>query len=300
MPGVDPICNVDGEFVPLSAARISAQDLGLLRGLGVFDFLRTYRLRPFQLEAHVRRLANSARLVGIRLPGSRQRLMNICQELCVRNAALRELTLRLIVTAGPTRDGFWPDGTPTVAILVAPLKPYPDQLYRRGCAVITTLLSRELPEAKTTNYLSARAALVAAKKVGALEALYVNSAGDVLEGTTSNIFAVREGVLITPREGILSGITRECVLRLVRKNKLLEIREEPLALTALRHADEAFLTSSNREVMPVTRIDSQPLAPPVPPAPSPSPRSVGRFGKVGPITQKVMSLFRDFTQKKGR
>lgn len=295
MPGADPICFVNGVFVPLSAATISAQDLGLLRGIGVFDFLRTYNLTPFELEAHVRRLANSARLVGIRLPWSQKRMMAICRDLCLRNAELRELTLRLIVTAGTTRDGFWPDGPATVAILAAPHHPYPEKLYRQGCSVVTTLLSRELPEAKTTNYVSARAALVIARKVGAIEALYVNSHGDVLEGTTSNIFALRNGVMYTPCEGILSGITRECVLRLVRKKGLVEVREETLSLAALRAADEAFLTSSNREVMPVTRIDGQAIGPGANGA-----TNFTRRGKVGPVTKRIMALFREYTRRVGR
>lgn len=295
MPGVDPICYVNGVFVPLSTATISAQDLGLLRGIGVFDFLRTYNLTPFELEAHVRRLANSAALVGIRLPYSQKRLMAICRELCDRNAELRELTLRLIVTAGETTDGFWPDGQATVAILVAAQHNYPEKLYRQGCSVITTLLSRELPEAKTTNYVSARAALVAARKVGAIEALYINPRGDVLEGTTSNVFALRGGVLYTPQEGILSGITRECVLRLVHKKGLIEVREETLSLAALRAADEAFLTSSNREVMPITRIDNQPIG-----LGANGGTPTARRGKVGPLTKRVMALFRDYTRRVGR
>lgn len=279
--GTDPICYVNGQFVKLSAATISAQDLGLLRGIGVFDFLRTYRLVPFELAAHVRRLANSARLVGIHLPLSQKKFGAICLDLCQRNAALREVTLRLIVTAGSTSDGFWPDGPATVVILVSPHHAYPASLYRLGCGVTTTLLSRELPEAKTTNYVAARAALVEAKKAGAVEALYVNAAGDVLEGTTSNIFAIRQGRLITPREGILSGITREIVLQVARKKSGLEVCEEPLALTLLRGAEEAFLTSSNREVMPVTRVDRQRIG----------------AGKVGPHTRRIMALFRAYTQR---
>ena len=125
--------------------------------------------------------------------------------------------------------------------------------FAQGIKLITTSLQRTAPEAKTTSYVSAIRALKEARRQQATDALFINEHGHVLEGTRSNFFIFRGDTLVTPREGILIGITRNVVLDLARGR--FPIEERPIRLEELRQADEAFITSSSREIVPVVQVD---------------------------------------------
>lgn len=246
------ICYVNGKFRPLSEATISARDLAVLRGYGVFDFLRTYHGRPFKLRQHLLRLERSAQAIYLDLPYPIEEIEAIVYETLQRNN-LPEANIRIIVTGGPAVDSITPASNSGLLVLVTPVHTYPAAYYEQGVKVITVEIDRYLPQAKTINYIPAIMALKQAKAAGAVEALYVNQAGHILEGTTTNFFIFQGRQLITPQEDILPGVTRDVVLSLAQDQ--FKIVERTITLADLSQADEAFITASNKELMPVHHVN---------------------------------------------
>lgn len=243
---------VDGQFVPAEEASVPVGDLAVLRGYGAFDFLRTYNGRPFRLAQNLARLRRSADLIGLEYPWSDEEVAAIVQETLERNN-YPESTVRILVTGGLSADNITPEGRSRLIVIVTALKPMPDWWYSQGIKVVTVDTSRLVPNAKSTNYLSAILAMREARAAGAVEALYLTRDGLVLEGTTSNLFIIRDGEIITPADSILPGITRQTVLELVEGVYPVSIRE--ITRDELLAADEAFLTSANKQVAPVVQVD---------------------------------------------
>ena len=275
----DRIYYINGRFVSEADAQISALDLAVLRGYGVFDSLRTYDGRPFQLEAHIDRLVRSAELVGIELPWGHRELSNALQTVLAASP-FPETSLRVVVTGGVSDDFFTPTGKPSLIIIALRLDPYPREIYENGVRVATAHLERFLPVAKSTNYLAGQISVRQAKKKdpGVHEVIYVNRAGDITEAVTSNVFGVVGGGLVTPESDVLPGITRQVVLEIAGPAMPVEVRR--LSLEALYEAEEAFITGSKKEVMPIAVIDGRQLPPPVP----------------GPRTKQIMELFRHYVE----
>lgn len=271
------ISYVNGKYVTSDQAYLPLQDLGIVRGYGVFDFLRTYNGVPFKLREHVQRLQKSAELIGLSLPWSTEEIEAISQDTLGRNN-LPEANIRIVVTGGSSADFITPIGQPSLAVIVTPVSSYPVEYYERGVKVGTVQMERFIPRAKTLNYISAIMALQQAKLTNGIEALYINQQGHVLEGTTTNFFVFRESQLITPKENILNGITRNVVLELA-KNRF-EIVEQPIFYSELSRYDEAFITSSTKEIMPVVQIDELDIS----------------KGKPGENTQLLMHLFHNYTR----
>jgi branched-chain amino acid aminotransferase len=271
---------VDGDFVEEQAAKLPLSDLIILRGYGVFDFLRTYGGRPFHLEDHIKRLQNSARLIGLACPWSSSEIIDITLQTIARND-YPEANIRLLITGGDSEDSISPGQQPRLVVTVGPVKRFPEQWYRDGVKIITARLNRYIPGAKSIDYIRAIVTLNDARAVGAVESVYVDIDDHVLEGTTSNLFAVIGGRLVTPAEDILPGITRDVILELVKEDFQVELRN--LARAELLQAEELFLASSNKEVLPVCQVDDQPfkLVP-------------------GPVTGRVQGLFRAYTEKYGQ
>jgi branched-chain amino acid aminotransferase len=247
-----PIYYIDGEFMPAQNAVIPVDDLALMRGYGVFDYLRTYAGKPLHLQEHVARLICSADKIGLELPWDEAEITNIVEETLVRND-LVDANVRILVTGGSSSDFITPEGRPRLLVLVTPVAPMPPEWYQKGVKIITVPFSRTLPGAKSIDYIPATMALGKAKKTGAIEALYVDTDGLVRECTTSNIFAVKQGVVTTPGEGILAGITRKSVLAMAKTHHPVEVRN--LTLEELLAADEVFLTGSGKGLVPVVQID---------------------------------------------
>jgi branched-chain amino acid aminotransferase len=252
---------IDGEFVRSDDAAIPVDDLALLRGYGVFDFLRTYGGRPFDLDAHLRRLERSARLIHLDLPVPLDEIRRITLETLERNA-FPEANVRLVVTGGASEDNITPNGESRLLVMVTPLKPQPEAWYRDGVKVILNPTERYLPQAKTINYIPAIIALKQAKAQGAVDAIYVDRNGLALEGTTTNLFAFFGERLVTPGQGILLGVTRQAVLELASDRFQVDVTDLPV--TDLLRADEVFITSSNKEICPVRQIDDHIIGPGVP------------------------------------
>lgn len=273
-----PIYYVNGLFLPEKRAKISVLDLGVLRGYGVFDFLRTYQGKPFKLEEHLLRLKNSAAQIGLDLPKPAGELSRIVVELLARNR-LPEANIKIILTGGVSPDQVTPTGKPTLIILIYPVLSYPKTFYQEGVKVISYSIKRSFPTAKTINYIPAIVALKKARSKKAVEVLYLNEKKEILEGTTSNFFIFKNNTLMTPGKGILPGITRQVVLDLSRNEFKVKLR--PIKYQELLTIDEAFLSASNKEIMPVVKIDQL---------------KVGN-GRVGEKTKRVMELFKKYTRE---
>ena len=243
---------VDGTWVHPDEATISINDVAVLRGYSVFESLRTYNRRPFHLQDHLQRIYASANTIDLEVPWPPEHIANVIQETIEHNS-YKHASIRLLVTGGVSDDGILPSGRPSLIVMISALGERDMERFARGIKLITTSLQRVAPEAKTTNYISAIRALKEAKKQQAEDALYINEQGNVLEATRSNFFIFRGDTLVTPRQQILLGITRNVVLELARGR--FPIEERPISLDELPLADEAFITSSSKEITPVVQID---------------------------------------------
>ena len=271
------ICYLNGKYLPFDQASLPLNDLGIVRGYGVFDFLRTYQGVPFRLREHIQRLQNSAKLIGLTIPWSTEEIEAIAQN-TVEHNHLPEANIRIVVTGGASTDFITPLGQPSLMVVVTPVSEYPKDYYEQGVKAITVQLERFFPKAKSLNYISAIGALQQAKLTNAVEALYRNQQGHVLEGTTTNFFIFRGSQLITPKENILNGITREVILEIA--GNYFEVLEEAIDYNELSSCDEAFITSSTKEIMPIVQVDEISIS----------------QGKVGENTQQLMHLFDKYTR----
>ncbi len=269
---------IDGRFVPAGRAALPVNDLALLRGYGVFDFIRTYGGRPFLIREHVARLEESARLIRLPFPWSRREVIDIVHRTLEKNPR-KESNIRVIVTGGPSPDFLTPAGRPRLLVLVSPLEPFPGWWYERGVSVITVRGRRAIPSAKTLNYLSNIVALGEAADRGAVEAILVDRKGRVGEGQTATVFAWLGEKLVTNRKGVLPGVTRALVLKLADSVFPVEVRD--FTLEELLSAGEVFLTATNKELVPVVRIDDTPIG----------------TGRPGKRTRRIMKIFREYTAR---
>ncbi len=263
---------IDGSLVPAERAVVSVFDRGFLYGDSVFESLRTYHGKPFDLSLHLARLGRSAARVFIPLPISAPALeREVLQAIDAHPSS--ERYVRLTLTRGVGRSlGLDPElaDTPLRVIQVMDLTLPPPELYERGISAISYRIERAsdaagVADAKIGNYLLAVLAMRAARAAGAHDALLMAANGDLLEGTTSNVFAVFYGKLVTPPEStaILPGITRAHILDLARASGVpVELRAIPKA--ELAGANEVFICSSIRELVPVVNIDGRAVGPGVP------------------------------------
>ena len=243
---------VDGLFVPASEALIPVDDLAIMRGFGVFDLLRTLNGKPLFLKEHINRLKASARQIGIELPWTSQKLIDIVMQTLQHNS-FEESNIRIVVTGGSSQDFITPQGKPRLLVLVTRAPELPQWWYTEGVKIITVHSERSIPGAKSIDYVTATIALKRARDQNAIEAVYVDRNGCVREGTTSNLFAFYAETLVTPDKDILSGITRKAVLELAAKSFSVDFRD--LRLNDLLTADEVFITGTNKMIVPVVRID---------------------------------------------
>lgn len=270
---------LNGKLVPENQAKISVYDLGLVRGYAVFDFLRTYNSRPFYLDDHLKRLLNSAELIGLTHNYTLNSLRKIVLKTLKKNN-LKEANIRIILTGGYSKDFITPS-RPNLIVMITPVKDLPEKFYKKGGELITKIAERILPQAKTTIYTEFVKFLQLAKKKGAIEVLLLNQEKKILECTTSNFFAVQNKKLITPSlEQILSGITRKVVINLAKKLKIPVI-ERDIFYNEIKNFAEVFITATNKEILPIVQIDKI---------------KIGN-GKVGELTKILMREFRRLTKR---
>ena len=256
---------LDGRLVPAEEAGVSPFDHGLLVGDGVFETLRVYGGVPFAWSRHHQRLVRSAGGLGLIAPGS-QELRAAVDDVLAANS-VTEGRVRLTITGGPSPLGSERgDGPPTVIVMCGPATPWPATVD-----VVIVPWSRNERGAvaglKTTSYAENVRALAYARERDAGEAIFLNTRGEVCEATGSNVFVIRDGVVLTPPAdaGCLLGVTRALVLELCAEHGM-PVEEAALGPSALTDADEAFLTSSTREVQSIGRVDGRAL----PAAPGPT------------------------------
>jgi branched-chain amino acid aminotransferase len=276
---------IDGRPMAAEAATVSVFDRGFLYGDSVFEALRTYGGRPFALDRHLARLAESAARVFIELPVSIEQIGREVASAIV-GAGNAESYVRLTITRGVGEAMGLDPGLsrhPLRVVIVTPLKSPPPETYLDGVGVVTYRTERVTDHssaagAKVGNYLMAVLATRAARAAGAAEALIVDGRDRVVEGATSNVFAVLDGVLVTPPEsdGILLGITRETVLA-VADELGVPVRLASLLLSDLERASEVLISSSIRELVPVVSIDGRRVGP----------------GTPGPLAQRLLAAFRE-------
>lgn len=268
---------LNGRWLNDQEAVVPINDLAVLRGIGVFDFLITYAGKPFRLEEHIDRLYNSARLLDLTIPSSKKQL---AQEIltAVQKNKLPSVTVRILVTGGVSTDNFLPQEKSSLAILIQERVPYPQSCYQAGIKLKTCEFLRFMPGAKHIDYLAGAMAKKKAYPLGYLEILYTHQ-GQVLECSTSNFFIIKGQQLITPQDKILPGITRQIILELAQDH--LQVVKRPLSMEEVKDADEAFLSASDKEIMPVVQIDDHQI----------------NDGTPGKQTLQLMSDFRKLSTK---
>lgn len=258
------VCWVNGTLVPAGEAMVSVFDHGLLYGDGVFEGIRFYNHRAFRLEAHLRRLALSARAIALRLPYGDDELAEAVQQAIVAFGQANGY-LRLVATRGAGPMGLDPRGCTRASVfLIADEFRLVSTAVREQGARLIIANTRRLPadgldpRIKSLNYLNNILARIEANCADADEAVLLNGAGRVTEGTTENLFIVRAGKLLTPpvTDGALDGITRGCVMELAA-NAGISVRETSLAPYDLYTTDECFLTGTGAELIPVREVDGR-------------------------------------------
>ncbi len=241
---MDTLVYINDQFLDGKEATISPLDISVLRGFGVMDYFRTYGGNPFKLREHLERFVFSASEIGLTVPKAIEEMEEIVAGLLARTN-FEETGIKVVLTGGLSEDQLMPDGEPTFFAVAYPFKPFPKIYFEKGIKITTECYERPFPKAKTIQYLPAIMAL----KNGEVDVLFHNEKGYLLETATANFFAVKEGKIITPKEGVLEGITRQVVL------ELEDVEEREIHFSEIESFEGAFLTSSNKEVMPVTQIN---------------------------------------------
>jgi len=278
---------LDGQLVDQANAKISVYDHGLLYGDGVFEGIRVYHGKLFEIETHIRRLYDSAKSIRLVIPITPEQ-MKAAIEQTFRANNFTDCYVRAVVTRGVGDLGINPRNSksPSVFIIADTIAVYPRAMYEKGMAVITASYIRNHPNAqspriKSLNYLNNILAKIEANDAGVPEAVMLNHEGNVAECTADNIFIVRDGKVLTPKvtDGILEGVTRGVIIKLCAKSSI-DCVERTLQRHDLYVADEIFVTGTGAEVMPVTKVDG---------------RVIGT-GEPGSTTRKLIDLFKQYVR----
>lgn len=263
-----PFCFADGQIVPTESATIHPADIGLIRGYGIFDFFRTVNYKPLFLEDYLDRFTSSAEKTYIPLEYSREELRIIISELIEKND-LKEGGLRMLLSGGVSENHFSP-GKGKLFIFAESLIFPTRQKYEEGIKLLALEHVRAIAEIKTTNYAFPVWHSMQWQKAGAEDVLY-HQDGEVSESSRSNFFIVKDGIISTPDRHILMGITRKQIMAL---DGNVQIRS--VSFNETLDADEAFISSTTKILLPVTKIDEH---------------SIGT-GKPGPVTLDILKKFK--------
>jgi branched-chain amino acid aminotransferase len=275
---------VNGTIAPADQAVVPVYDHGFVYGEGVYETLRTYNRVPFLYERHIQRLRQSARHLDLDVPFDDATLLRHIEDTVAAAGSAAEWYIRILLTRGVGELSYDIKATPkpSLVIIVKPNEEPPERIARDGIRIALVDILRNHPGSvnpviKSNNLLNNALAMQAAYRRGAEEALMCNYRGELSECSQSNFFMVRGGVALTPKSaaGLLEGITRAFLFE-VGQAVGVEVRDEVLHPKDLETADEAFITSTTRELSPVTRIDD---------------RTIGS-GAPGPITMKLWDGYR--------
>lgn len=245
--------NINGKVVNAADASLKVNDLAILRGYGVFDYFLVREGVPMYLDQYVRRFFQSAGLLYLEMPFSALALKDLIHELIAAND-VPDAGMRLLLTGGYADDGYSPVA-PNLLILMHPMPAANEDYYKNGVKTLLHGYQRELPEAKSINYLTGIRLLGEMKRQGATEILY-HDFGTIREAVRSNFFLVtKDNKIVTPGEQILRGITRHNVITLAKQH--FEVEERNVNVEELYFAKEAFITSTIKGSMPVVQVGDQ-------------------------------------------
>ncbi len=282
---MSPVCYLDGRFLPLDEARVSPMDRGFLFGDGAYEVIPVYSRRPFRLGEHLARLRNTLAALEMADPHAEQQWTTLILELVARNPEWEDQSIYLQVTRGADarRNHAFPAGVaPTVFMMSEPLLTVPDEQRAQGVAAVTAADFRWLRcDLKTTALLANCLLRQRAAKAGCIETILLRD-GFLTEGSASNIFIVRDGVVLAPPKShlMLPGITYDVVLELAAAHGQPHQVREILA-DELRSADEIWMTSSTKEVLPGTRLDDKPVG----------------DGRPGPLACRMYDWYQEFKRE---
>ena len=283
------IININGEICRPEDAKISVFDRGFLFGDSVYEVAKTYQGIPFLLQDHLDRLWKSASRLEMHLTISQDEVSAEVNK-ALAELGVEEAYFRIILTRGEGPISLDPgEGVKNNLIIIAQEHlPYPSTWYENGVHVVITnvvRVSKESvdPNVKSGNYLNNVMAFMQAKREKAFDSIMLNYKGYVTQGTTSNVWIVKDNTIKTPplQAGILEGITRKTLLQLAKSDDSLKIEQVNFTAEELINADECFLTSTMKEIVPVTQVDNSPIG----------------TGTVGPLTVKLHSLYSDFVKR---
>jgi branched-chain amino acid aminotransferase len=265
---------LNGEILPTEKAQIHVSDLGLVRGYGIFDFFRAIDGQAVFIEDHLDRFENSAKLMGLPIPESRDRLREIIHEI-IRLNPYKLLGVKMIMTGGYSEDGYTPSPKSNLIVMGKPFEFKPADV---GMKLMSLEYRREIPEIKTLNYIVPIRALQQMKSVGADDLLYHQN-GKISESSRSNIFIVKNEKIITPLDGALFGVTRKHILNFAKN--YFTVEERDVSTQEYFEADEVFTTGSTKRIVSIKQTDNQTFS----------------DGKVGKITKKLQELFLEEEKK---
>ncbi|WP_199617258.1 branched-chain-amino-acid transaminase [Paenibacillus alkalitolerans] len=281
---------LNGEYVTKENAKVSVYDHGFLYGDGIFEGIRIYDGNIFKCKEHLKRLYDSAKSIMLDIPLSYDEMQEALVETIRRNG-MRDGYIRLVVSRGPGDLGLDPRRSPkaNVIIIVEKLSIYPEEAYVNGLKTVSVSTRRNVPDAlnpkiKSLNYLNNILVKIQANLAGVGEAIMLNSQGYVAEGSSDNIFIVKNGFVFTPPAyvGALEGITRAAIMEICRREDI-PLKEEPFTLHDVYVADEVFFTGTAAEVIAVREVDG---------------RVIGE-GKAGPVTTRLLQQFRGIVNQDG-
>ena len=288
---MEEIVHLNGSLMPRAQARVSVFDQGFLYGYGLFETMRAYRGTIFLLDRHLRRLLSSAELIGMGSQLAEIDFSKACVDTLKANG-LKDARLRLTVSRGEV-DSFPGSGggTPTVLVTAKGYSPIPAEIYSKGFRVYLSSFCRcsqsPLSRLKSANYLLNVLARTEAEAAGLDEALLLNEQGFITEGSISNVFFVTGSALVTPplESGILPGITREVVMELASALGI-NVAEGEVRLKDLGQFDEAFLTNSVMEIMPLVGVRDN----------TGKVITIGS-GKPGKLTRRLMAAYKEMVDR---
>lgn len=275
---------VNGTIKPAHEAVVPVYDHGFLYGEGVYETLRTYNKVPFLYDRHLHRLRASAERIRLPVPFGDADMASWIDRTVAAAGEMQEAYIRILFTRGVGELNYDPRSTPdpTVVIIVKPLEEPPARVFNDGINICLVAILRNHPGSvnpliKANNLLNNALAMQEANRRGGEEGLMCNYRGELSECSQANFFMVRGGMVLTPKSeaGLLEGITRAFLFE-VGQEAGIEVREAVLTPADLESADEAFITSTTRELSPVTRIDGRPVG----------------TGKPGPITNTLLKGYR--------
>jgi len=289
---MEEIVYLNGSLIPRFQAQVSVFDQGFLYGYGLFETMRAYHGKVFLLERHIKRLLSSAEIIGLASGLSEIDLGQACVK-TLKASDLEEARVRLTVSRGEVDalPGTGASVTPTVLVTAVNYTPLPAETYRRGfkACIASQHRCRQslISRIKSANYLVSLLARSEAGAAGQDEALLLNEQGAITEGSVSNVFFVTSSGLVTPplESGILPGITREVVLELAEALGI-SVAERDVSMADLKQFDEAFLTNSVMEIMPLVAVMDN----------AGQTVTIGS-GKPGKVTKRLMAAYRQRVER---